>query len=649
MNTTLLKRCKYILSAILFGVISLTLCGCGSRSDDTGKEENQQSQTFAFTDIDFVLNSRSDYKIVIPQKADDYEKYAASELTLYIEQATGCTLPTVTDNGLNFSSDEKYLSVGRTVLLTQSGAQCDYTELGRDGYILKRFGNCVILCGGGGYGTLYSVYEFLHRNIEWEPYSIDEIYFKKNVSFKLAEYDVKDIPAIANRSGGWWVASKDAYFAAKWRSVTYDGKMLFNENMWFSFPHSLYKLVPPQTYYASHPDWYATSQKQPCFSSEGFKNQLIKSVVQLIETQPGLMFIPLGNEDSPERCTCTQCNEEIDKYTYTGQVIRWINSVVPEIKAQMAEKGITREVKFPMLAYYASNTELPPVKTNDSGKVVPIDESCVLNEDSPVIFAPLAANWTYPLTDKEHNAAAAANLEGWNVCSKTIMMYYYNNNHEYGFEWLDSVYPTTLNYKLAAEKNAEWLIDDCEPMYMQTCAFQVMLGYVYTKLEWDSDADTNKLINDFIDHYYHCAAEEIREYYYSMKAFFKTQRDLANEEAGRDVASIVSIKPEYMNKVFLEQMVSLLEKGIEKIKNSGYSDELKEKYISRIELEIMTPKVYLLDYFADEYSTQDYLAMVDEFEEMFYRSGVQYIVSKYPQTPTNEAKLAMWRNNKKEQ
>lgn len=635
----MIKNKKFILSIlsiILAVILSVATVGCN-------KTVVLPSDNFAATEIDLVKNGQTDYSIVISENATNYEQYAAEELQLYLKDSTNATLPIITDAGKTFNSSEKVISVGETKIKDGSGLTVPYDEFKRDGFKIKRFNNTLVLCGGGGYGTLYAVYEFLYREIDWEAYAADEIYYKKTLNLKVLDIDFADKPAIENRYGGWYSAAKDAYYAAKQRTFAGVDGMLFNETTWYCYPHAVFKLVNPEEYREDHPDWYSASGGQPCYSSEGFRAQLIENIKKLILNNPSIIYIPLGPEDElnqictrpPNECNC---RHEQELYTYTGQVIRFVNSVAAELEEWRVEQGIERKIYYPLLAYY--ETRFPPLdRTAEAGVYKPIDESCVLSELSPVIYAPLEADFSRPLDDPYYNKAALNDLEGWLVCSKSLMAYYYNQSFFEHFDWNYVPIETVVhNYKLAVDYGAIQLGDDASNGSLAGCAFQTMQGYIYSKVMWNPNVSVPELIKNYINMYYKDAKEEILEYYYLMEMTRTIVVDNNDAIGKTDTAT-----KDWLNKGLLERAVSLIKKGLEDIKNNpNHTDIERQKYIKRVELELLTPLVYILDNFPNEYNTTPYLAIVDEVEELVNKYALT-ITATYSYSKTNEVKFSEWR------
>lgn len=628
--------------ALTFASCFTVLTACKEETPSTGKN-NAVSVTdnIPLTDIDLVKDGKTEYTIVVPFGANDYETYAAEELELYFENASGTDIKIIKDSDATNDTQKKYLAVGHTTLLENSNVDIQKEELGDEGYKIVRKNNTVLMSGYGEYGTLFSVYEFLHHAFGFEPYAIDEIYYDIGLNFKLPDFNITDVPASATRAGMWYYNWNDAAWAAKTRTYRGIEYKMFNQRAWYYFPHAHFKILPLQTWYDQHPDWYAESKTQLCLSSQGAYDQFLINLKALIKNSPDLVYIPLGGEDSPETCKCDGCVADIAKYGVAGQTVRWINRMVADVLPWMEEEGMgDRELYFPMLAYYA--TEEPPA-VKEGNTFVPIDETCVLNDRSPIIFAPIAMNRAYSIMDKENNLLYAEHLEGWLECAKDVIFYLYCDSSYIAFEWYDALHGMVENFKLAGELNSIYTLVDNEPMLKQARAFQALESYVFCKLMWDPYENVNVLTDEFIKHYYREGAEYVSQYYYLMKTYYRSYADSYNEKNPNKQISTISPDVSSYNRVFLEQLLSLLDKAHEAIDNADYTEAEKEIYHQRITLESFTQRFILLDNFVAEYSKETYLKMVDEFEADCNFCGITQVNGRYPVCLSNEEQFAAWR------
>ena len=634
MKKRLIKFVSLVLSILI--LFSTTACdGCGN--NDSTNDDNNNKYVTTFTDIDLTKNAKTDYVLVIPEQASQYESYAAEQLQYFLKEATNADFSIITDEGISYDNARKYISIGRTTLLTASGISVTTDELGTDGYVIKRDGNTVLLCGGANDGTLYGIYEFLHQQFAFEPYAADEIYLEKNINAKLVDFNLVDVPALRDRQGGFFDANSDPYFAAMRKTWAGYGTLPFGGEKWYYFGHSMFRVVPPSIYRAENPDWYSADGIQPCFTSEGFKAQYIENAKELFLSMPELIYLGVGLEDvNNSMCTCPNCKAEIDKYTKSGLVARWTNDVTAKMRAWAQEINLGREIYFPFIAYY--ETANAPI--GNDGEL--IDPSCMLTEYSPVLYCRIDSVWADPW-EAPSNVGVIAGFNEWKKCAKVFAFYNYTNDFARSFEWWDSLYVITQNYAFAAENNGIYLHDDSSNSVYCAFAFQRMFGYIASKVLWDPYVDTNELVVNYINNFFKEASEEVLEYYYLMKIQCKGVTDdftENNKSAGTS---------DWVNRGVMDRAIKLLRKGIQDIKDAPYyTDDQKDRYIQRVEEQLFTPIQYILDYLDTEYSSKEFLSLVDEMEELVSKYGITHLYWWEGQAgyKSVEQVIAGWRGKK---
>lgn len=223
------------------------------------------------------------------------------------------------------------------------------------------------------------------------------------------------------------------------------------------------------------------------------------------------------------------------------------------------------------------------------------------------------------------------------------MFYLYCDSSYTAFEWYDAWHGMVENFKLAGEMDSMFTLVDNEPVLKQARAFQVLEGYVFTKLMWNPNQDVNRLTDDFIKHYYREGAEYVSEYYYMMKTYYRSYADEYNLQNPNKPVNTITPGVNAYNRVFIEQLLGLLDKAHEAIDNADYTAEEKEIYHQRITLESFTQRFILLENYSSEYSKATYLKMVDEFEADCNVCGIQQVNGRYPQCLSNEEQFAAWR------
>jgi hypothetical protein len=101
--------------------MSLSLVACGKENAGGGNVEMREQiytdgvhvYTYAETDKFVVQNGESDYKIGLSSNPSEFERLAAEELVLFFEEATGVSLPIVTDKAITYGKSDKVICLGK--------------------------------------------------------------------------------------------------------------------------------------------------------------------------------------------------------------------------------------------------------------------------------------------------------------------------------------------------------------------------------------------------------------------------------------------------------------------------------------------------------------------------------------------------------
>ena len=183
-----IKKIGIIVITLILAVSAVFTMGCNCTNDTTLTRENA-----------IVFKGNSDYKIVIPKEANGSETTAVMELNTFLSEATGVTLPVVTDDTVNFSEDAKYISLGNTTLMSEAGVEKNDEQLGRSGFIIATKGKSYFLAGRDKQvtkGTLYAVYDFLNEVVGYEYFAPECYSLNKSENVAFKEINKVEIPDI---------------------------------------------------------------------------------------------------------------------------------------------------------------------------------------------------------------------------------------------------------------------------------------------------------------------------------------------------------------------------------------------------------------------------------------------------------------------
>ena len=168
-----MKNLFKIFSLILVLVIAFGVVGC-KKSTSEGSSDTDEMQTVVAQNPNhyannvkrndyIVANGQCNYKLVIPADAKDYEIKASELITEYFAKALSVEIQTIKDSELT-SNKGKYISLGDTTLMRNSGISVSFNRFGNAGFRVKTIGDIVFISGARSQlraGTYYGAQEFL--------------------------------------------------------------------------------------------------------------------------------------------------------------------------------------------------------------------------------------------------------------------------------------------------------------------------------------------------------------------------------------------------------------------------------------------------------------------------------------------------------
>lgn len=632
----ILKSKKNILLIILLFIIISTaiylLYELRNNKTSNTAVTTTENETDPFTNTSLVKDGKSDYMIVIPEDPSHDVLFASNELILFFKEATGITLTYKYDTDLVYDSNDKYLSIGDTTIYRNSNVDASYEELGLDGLKLVTEGNTVIMAGGSDSGAMYAMYEFLERTFKLEIYAGDEWYIDKNIeNLYLKDFDVTEIPLFPRRSVGLFPYSISETFRNRMRQE------LYNEG-WILWSHSHFKILPPEEYLTDHPDWYSEDQTQLCLTNDEMRQEFTRNVIELIKDNPDANYIMLGQEDTNTFCVTPENQAEIEKYKESGVMMRFINKVADDVQAYIDENEPERIFFIGTFGY--QKTQQPPVKLNDKGEYIPIDDSVIPRDNVMVMIAPIYAINNYNYYD-ESNEETKQIFEGWKAVAHGHMFtWIYNKIFAQYFIPFDNFSTLVQNYQILSDLGVQFVYHQGNK---ETAAggLQELMCYVEAKLMWNVNQNPDDLASEFIENYYKDAAPYFQEYYDLIRFNYSMWEELYNFKAYNSSSKSLEIySTKYWTRDYLDKLNELFVKMLDSIKIYESSNpDLYEKLMLRIKKEKLTVDYLYLNLYFDEFDYDEAKAMIDDFEyvcskwyitvwrEMYYSTQTECLIS----------------------
>ena len=478
------------------------------------------SGTLLFADLQLTENGKTAYKIVLPAKASDNLKYAAHELKIHLDQASGAKF-SVVETGA--SGDD------RQIILQELDPKLKTGE-----FQIRTEGKNLLLSGGGESGIHHAVHDFLESDcgyIWYDPRGGMKIPDLKN--FKLPEINRKKkyYFALRSMSPDWFFYRPIAHY------FLYRSGM--NEKIrHFSLPgmkgkapvikfgvndirraspasHTFFDYIPDvpgksriaafkkKGYFKDHPDYFSMSKagkrfvRQLCFSNPELRAEFKKNFYEHIRSAPDMNIFSVTAYDFPgEICCCKECRASIKKYKTAGAPVFLF----------VKELGEALEKDFPYVriwtyAYRKEQTECPPIGLKLPDNV--IVNFCPIDDDMSKTIASAV------------NAETYQHLKDWTKCCSNVWMGFYTNPYTFSTMMaspIGNVYRVAKDIVLSKKAGANGFGADHCPGTASMTGFNELQAYLMARLLRDPDLDIEPLVLDFMKFEYGPAAGLMKKY-----------------------------------------------------------------------------------------------------------------------------------------
>lgn len=423
-------------------------------------------------------NATSEYAIVTVKDATKTERKAAMVLQQQLKKITGFEFPLKTENADTYFKG-KNIYIGNT-----RSASKFKVNIQNDGFLLATDAQSVYIIGGKGQGTLYGVYEFLEKYLQCNKYDAEAAFIPelKQISLKANIYDLQ-IPQFSYR---------EAYFPAAFNDEFLEWNKLHRfEDLWGLWGHTYFKLVPPETYFKSHPEYFSlvNNKRQPlqlCLSNKDVLNISVAYLKEQMKKKPWAEYWSVSANDDIGFCTCDLCTKaDAEEGSHAGSLIRFVNAIASQFP----------EAKFTTLAYQF--TSKAPKKTRPAKNVY-------------IMLSSIDAYRTKPLLTEPSAAPFRNDLYAWKSVTNNIIIWDYTTQFTNYLAPFPDVTHEKPNISLFAANNAKGVfMQGSENTYSD---FAELKSYVVSKLLWNPNLDADSLIQKFCKDYYKQAAPYVLQY-----------------------------------------------------------------------------------------------------------------------------------------
>jgi hypothetical protein len=427
------------------------------------------------------------------------EQTAARELADYLQKITGAAF-TVEETTNVARAPRNAIIVGPGPLAQALFPGVALDQLGPEEFVMRTQGHRLLLAGGRPRGTLYAVDRFLQDQCGvrwWTPWATN---IPPQTTLRLPKLDRREKPAFEYREPFWYSAFDPVWKARNGANgenaripEAWGGSVLYK-----GFVHTAYQLVPPDKYFAPHPEWYSLidgrrthDNAQLCLSNPELRDFVVAQVRQWLRESPDATIISVSQNDCAGACQCANCRA-IDEAegSPAGSMIAFVNYIAEKIAPEFPHVAVDT------LAY--QYTRQPPKTLRPRPNVI-------------VRLCSIECNFRAPLDDPS-NARFLADLEGWSrICHRLYVWDYVTDFSDYLLpqpNW----YVLGPNLRVLQKYAGQGVFE--EGAYQSNGAEMAELrAWVLAQLLWNPQQDDRALINEFLAGYYGpAAAQPIHQY-----------------------------------------------------------------------------------------------------------------------------------------
>ncbi|MBQ9747666.1 MAG: DUF4838 domain-containing protein [Clostridia bacterium] len=431
----------------------------------------------------------SDFHIVNHQYSDETVRYAASELQKYLLRSTGAVVPYFSDR-CPMRGPEIRIGAG---VRGETEAEA---SLGEEGFCIRAAGEHITITGGGSRGVLYGVYRFLELFCGFQCFCAGVETVRTCETLEITLEEIRETPAFEFRDA-YFRRAFDGDFCAKNRlnssladlSVAKGGRM-----KWFNFHHSFRDLVPENTYFDTHPEYFSeidgkrVRNSQLCLTNPEVLRIAERTLREWIVKNPECRVFSVAQNDNRNRCTCDACMRvEAEEGSPSGPIIRFVNQLADNIRTD--HPGV-------ILHTFAYQYSLPaPKKAVARDNVIVRLCSISCRFDRP--FEVSAAE-----NPSGEEAIFVNALRDWREHASRLYVWDYAVNFRNYLQPFLHLHTLAENIRFFRRIGIRGVLEQGNFAYGGGAAQDDLKSYLISKLLWDPDTDVDAAIGRYCESVY---------------------------------------------------------------------------------------------------------------------------------------------------
>jgi hypothetical protein len=444
-------------------------------------------------------NGAAQCEVLTQPGATEAEKWAATTLAGTLKKITGAEFK-VSEIASTNSPATAALVVGPGPAAAAWFPEVDFAKLGPEECVMRVNGNKLLLAGGRPRGTIYAVSRFLQEQGGvrwWTPWAST---IPAQSTFSVTNLNVTETPAFEYRAPYWTAGFDPVWKALNGANGEHGGcaKELGGCVSYKGFAHTFYVLVPPDKYFAEHPEWFSlikgvrtTNHAQLCLTNPKLRDFVVQRVKESLRESPDAQIVSVTQNDWNGWCECPDCQALDDaEGSHSGTMLSFANYVAEHIEAEFPNVAVDT------FAYTYSRK--PPKTLRARPNVI-------------VRLCSIECNFREPLTDPS-NAAFADDIRRWSVVCPRLYIWDYVTDFRHYVHPHPNWYSLGPNLRFFQQYGVKGIFEE-GAYHGYGAEMSEMRNWVLAQLLWNPKQDDRALVREFIEGYYgRAAAKPILEY-----------------------------------------------------------------------------------------------------------------------------------------